>query len=509
MEALVYIIAAVVLLLLNAFFVLAEFAMVKMRPSRVDELIDAGNNLAKVVKYIQAHLDDYLSVCQVGITFASIGLGFVAEPAVVRFIEPVIAWSGLFTDDGHRWLTAHAIAFAIAYLMVSFLHILLGELVPKSIAIRATDIAATWTAYPLRFFRILFFAPYWVLNTSANAIMRLIGLPATGKAQEHSEDELRIILSRSHSGGMMSFRRLLFMENIFDFGELKVRDAMRPRALVRGLRAGAPWSENLGVVREARYSRFPLIDGPPEKAPLGIVHIKDLIVHHQEGEPQLARIARPFITTHEDAPLESVLTDMQRRRIHIAVVLDKQARWTGFLSMEDIIEEIIGTVEDEFAAEPPIYLGDVLTPARIVLDVPGETLAEAIHAVLRRVPVDELPLPIEVIEPALMERERLVSTYLGYGIAMPHARLPRLVKPALIFARSTVGIPVPGRDDGERVHLLFILLTPAGLPRIHQRLQARIAGILESDFVDSRLREAAEPHDIMEAIRTGEQTSLD
>lgn len=501
-----YLLCAVLLLVLNGFFVLAEFAAVKMRPSRVDTLVAQGDKRARLVKQIQSHLDEYLSVCQVGITFCSIGLGFVAEPAVVRLIEPALAWTGwLPTDPAQAWLTAHGIAFAISYLLVSFLHILIGELVPKSIAIRAAEASALWTAPVLRVFHVLFFVPLWVLNGSANAIMRLIGLARASEHDQHSEDELRIILSRSHSTGVMSFRRLLFMENVFDFGELKVRDAMRVRGNVKVLRADASWPENLATMRTARLSRYPLVD--PAGKPLGIVHVKDLALAADGPVPDVLALARAFVGTDEETSLEQLLTEMQRRRIHVALVTGKDGAWTGFISMEDIIEEIIGTVEDEFAADPPVYLGDVITPGRVLLNLEAESIQQAIQLAFRTVGPDELPLEPTVLSSAVADRERLVSTYLGNGIAMPHARLPGLARPFLMFARSPEGIPLPGRE--ERIHLLFILLTPAGQPRIHQRLQARIAGILDSDFVDNRLREAISVNEIIEAIRTGEQTALD
>jgi CBS domain containing-hemolysin-like protein len=501
-----YLCCAVLLLALNGFFVLAEFAAVKVRPSRVDTLVAQGNKRARLVKTIQTHLDEYLSVCQVGITFASIGLGFVAEPAIVRLIEPGLAWTGwLPTDPAHAWLTAHGIAFAISYLLVSFLHILVGELVPKSVAIRAAEASALWTAPLLRGFHFLFFVPLWILNGSANAVMRVIGLQRASEHEQHSEDELRIILSHSHTTGVMSFRRLLFMENVFDFGELKVRDAMRVRANVKTLSLAAPWPENLAVMRAAKYSRYPLLDAGGKA--LGVVHVKDLALRDEAGAPDLVRLARGFVGATEDASLEQLLAEMQRRRIHVALVTGKDGAWTGFISMEDIIEEIIGTVDDEFAAEPPVFLGDVITPGRVLLELEAESIELAIGSAFRSVKPDELPLEPAVLSAAVSDRERLVSTYLGYGIAMPHARLPGLARPFLMFARSPGGIPLPGRD--EKIHLLFILLTPAGQPRIHQRLQARIAGILDSDFVDSRLREATSVTEIIEAIRTGEQTALD
>lgn len=500
----IYLVLAAVLLLLNAFFVLAEFAAVKMRPSRVEALIAQGNRRAGRVKRVQAKLDDFLSVCQVGITFSSIGLGFVAKEGVVHLLEPLIAGTGLFPDESTvTWLTVHGVAFGIAYLIVSFLHILVGELVPKSIAIRVTEPAALWTAGPLIFFRWLFFLPLWGLTLSANACLALIGLGNTSHHDTHSEDELRIILARSHSAGVMSFRRLLFLENVFDLGELKVKDAMRPRGLVKVLHSSKPWSENLASIREARFTRYPLVDASGRA--LGIVHIKDLVMAAQD--PDLTKIARGFVGATEEASLEQLLTEMQRRRTHVALVTNRAGEWTGFITMEDIIEEIIGTIEDEFGADHGVSLADAMNVRLMSLDIEAESIVDAIGVILKAIPDDALPLDDAVIIKSLVEREAMVSTYLGNGVAMPHARLQGLMKPVVLFARSGEGVPVEGRED--KAHLFFILLTPAGQPRIHQRLQARIAGILDSDFVDLRLREVATPAEILDAVRTGEQTALD
>jgi CBS domain containing-hemolysin-like protein len=486
-----YLLLAVLLLLLNAFFVLAEFAAVKMRSTRVEQLVAEGNAKAKVVQHVQGRLDEYLSVCQVGITFASIGLGFVGEPAFARMI--VLA-TGLDTP------TAHKVAVSISYLLVSFLHILLGELVPKSLAIRRAEGSALWTAVPLRFFRVLFWVPLVLLNGSANLILKLLGIPRSGGEDDHSEDELRIILAKSQRTGLMSFRRLLFLENIFDLGDIRVRDAMRLRDAVKVLRLGQPWEENLKVIRESRYSRFPLMDGGD--FPVGIVHVKDLF--YAGSEPDLRKIARPYLTTTEDAPLETLLGDLQRHRGHLAMVKNAEGRWTGFLSLEDIIEEIIGTIEDEFEVEPKIHLSDALSASRTVLGLEASSVEELIGQAFGRVPASELPLPVEKVVRAVLERERAMSTYLGRGLAIPHARLEGIERPILVFARSESGVPIPGRD--EKAHLAFILLTPSGSPRIQARLLARICALIDSEYVADQLRKAETPLAVVEAIRAAEPT---
>jgi CBS domain containing-hemolysin-like protein len=498
---------AILLLLLNGFFVLAEFAAVKMRPSRVEELIDDGVRGAGSVQHVQHHLDEYLSVCQLGITFASIGLGFVAEPAIVRMILPILEWTGLFDTDSHgQWFTAHGIAFSISYLLVSFLHILVGELVPKSIAIRMTDRASLWTAAPLAIFRWIFYVPLKLLNASANALLKWMGLRDVGLESPHSEDELRILLSQSQTQGMMSFRRLLFLENVFDLGELRVKDAMRPRSQVRCLSVNQPWSENAQIVRKFRFSRYPLIDQAAED-PIGVLHLKDIFLADAD-EPDLRRYRRPILTVQEGAMLESLLSDMQRRRVHAAIVRDATGRWTGFLTLEDVIEEIIGTIRDEFEDEEVVHLADVLTEDRIQLGIEADSTVEAVRRAVERMKPESLPISKAQIVRAIEERERVVETYLGNGLGMPHARVPGITKPVVLFIRSEQGIPYRGTH--ERSHLLTVLLTPAGQPRVHQRLQAVVATIMdESEFIPDRLRSAESPAEILEILKTGEQAALD
>ncbi len=503
----IFLAIAVALLLLNAFFVLAEFAAVKMRPSRIEELIDSKVRGANAVKDVQDGLDDYLSVCQLGITFASIGLGFVAEPAVVRLIEPIVLWSGLLADSAQAaWLTSHGIAFTISYALVSYLHILVGELVPKTIAIRLTDKASLFTAPLLKFFFILFFVPLRALTASANLVLRLFGIPLLAHGAVHSEEELRILLNKGQTEGMMTFRRLLFLENVFDLGELRVKDAMRPRSQVRALDANKSWHENLQTIRRYRFTRYPLIADDPEN-PIGLVHLKDAFMADDDAG-DLKKISRPFIVTLENVMLESLLAEMQKRRIHAALVKDARGTWTGFLTLEDAIEEIIGTIRDEFEDEDQIHLADALTEARVQLGIEATSTVDAIREAVSRMPDDALPVSRDAIVRGVEERERIVETYLGKQFGMPHARITGLTKPVILVLRSLHGITY--RNTSETADLLIVLLTPAGQPRTHQRLQAIIATIMdESEFIPQRLRTAEKPSEIIEILLTGEQATLD
>jgi CBS domain containing-hemolysin-like protein len=502
-----YLLLACLLVMLNGFFVLAEFAAVKMRPSRIKEWLDAKRPGATSVQHVHDHLDEFLSVCQVGITFASIGLGFVGEPAIVHLIEPWLHRSGLFPEDSRlSWISTHSLAFTISYLLVSFLHILIGELVPKSIAIRLTEQASLWTAKPLQFFRILFYLPLRILNGSANFILRWLGLQGISHRDTHSEDEIRILLNQSQSDGMMTFRRLLFLENVFDLGELRVRDAMRPRSQVQCMTSSKSWEENLDLAKRYRFSRYPLLEDPASD-PKSLIHLKDMLLSDGSSH-QLRDLARPIIRIDEHALLESLLAEMQKKRIHAALVHDQHGHWTGFLTLEDAIEEIIGTIRDEFEEEEAISLSETLIEDRVKLGIEADSTSEAVAQAMQLMKADSLPVPAERILQAISERERMVESYLGRHLGMPHARLSGLSKPIVMVLRSEKGIPY--RATTERANLLFVLLSPAGQPRIHQRLQAIIATLLdESDYIPERLRTASSPSEIIDILRTGEQATLD
>ena len=502
-----YLLLAILLILVNGFFVLAEFAAVKMRPSRLRELMDDGVRGAAAAKHVQDKLDEYLSVCQVGITFTSIGLGFVAEPAIVVLIEPLLKRLGLFPEKSDlTFLTTHAIASAIGLLLASYLHTLIGELIPKSMAIRRTDRSSLLTAAPLRVVRTLFIIPLWVLNGSANVLLRLMGLSTSKHHETHSEDELRILLNQAQSTGTMTFRRLLFLENVFDLGELVVRDAMRPRSQVRCMSAQNSWEENLQIARRYRFSRYPLLDHDGAN-PIGSVHLKDVLFAGEQID-DLKPLLRPLLTVNETALLESVLAEMQKKRIHAAIVKDAKGVWTGYLTLEDVIEEIVGTIRDEFEDEEPIQLSDSLLEDRVHLHIEAESTIEAVRIALSRMKRESLPIAADQIIRGVEERERLIETYLGRHLGMPHARLPGLQKAIVLVIRSEKGIPYRGTT--ERAHLLFVLLTPTGQPRVHQRLQAIIATLLdESEFIPERLRTANTPTEVLDILRTGEQATLD
>lgn len=501
----VYLLLALLLILLNAFFVLAEFAAVKARSTQMDVLAANGNKRAKRMQHIQTHIDKYLSVCQIGITFASIGLGFVGEPSLAKLIKPFVlmAGAGLATD-----ITAHGIAIALAYLIISFLHIVIGEQVPKLVAIRKTEKTALLIAYPLQMFYYIFLVPLWFLNSTVNAILWMLRIPAPKGHEEHSEDEIRLILGQSLTSGMMSFRRLLYIENVLDMGTLTIFNAMRIKEKICTLNTRMTRSEIDAVVAKYRYSRYPLIGNDPEK-PLGFVHIKDFYLAECSGKPvdDLLKFVRPCLKVSQDGALEHTLSEMQKKGNHMGFVYDNEGKWTGIVTLEDLIEEVVGTIEEEYPLEQPVRLTSVLTPAKVLLDVEGSTIIAATRSALSRLDASLLPLSVDEIMRYIVERERSGSSYVGRRLAIPHARLKSISNPTVVVARLKRPIHAPTSASEEKINYLFILLTPSNAPRLHQILLAHIAAIFESDFLDERMDVAKTPQELFSAIGTVEQTT--
>lgn len=497
-----FLLLAFILILLNAFFVLAEFASVKIRPTQIDPLVAQGHRGAKRVRKIIDHLDEYLSVCQVGITLTSIGLGFVGEPAFAALFHPLFEGLGHWSEP-----VTEAVSVGAGFVLVSYLHIVVGELIPKTVAIRITEKAVFWIALPITWFRWLFLGPIWVLNSTVNLLLKPFRLSAPTSHSLVTDGEFRAILDQSETGGMMSFRRLLYMENVLDLGALTVRNAMQVKAKVQVLRVGMTWEAVHALVDRFRYSRYPLVSSGGHE-PLGVVHVKDLYAAYREnpGVCNLEALAKPGLAAADHEPLEALLGHMQRTGVHMALVRDQAGRWTGMVTLEDVLEEVVGTIEEEYPVEPPVTIAEFLKPNHVLLDVDGETLEEVLKAALAKVPQGELPADRSVILTRILERERQAPSALSHHLAIPHGRIEGLGRPLVLVARPRTPLPVVGRTEPTRI--LFILVTPVESPRIHQVLLSHVAGLYESDFLEDRLYEAEDPVELHNVICTAEQTIL-
>lgn len=332
------------LVFLNGFFVAAEFSLVKVRQTRLAQLVSEGNHKsARYAQKVTQQLDAYLSACQLGITLASLGLGWVGEPAIAHYVEPMMAFFHL------PLYLEGPISLAIAFAIITFLHIVLGELAPKSLAIQKAEATSLWTAGPLMFFYKISYPLIWLLNGAANLFIRRLGIePASENESAHTEEEIRLLVTQSHKSGHIDQTELALVDNVFEFSERLAREIMIPRIDMICLYDDNTFDENLEIMRDSRHSRFPVAHEDKDRL-IGFVHTSDFYLSAlTTGKAELKDFLRPLLTVPESMEISHVLRLMQKRRSQLAIVIDEYGGTAGILTMEDILEEIVGDIKDEF-----------------------------------------------------------------------------------------------------------------------------------------------------------------
>ncbi len=337
--------AAVLLLVLaNAFFVGAEFAFVGARRTRLDEMARAGSRGAAGAKKVTRQLDRYISACQLGITLASLALGWIGEPALAHLIEGGFG----FLPSPMDVIATHSVAVVIAFTIITILHIVLGELVPKTLALLYPEKVSEWLAIPMIGFTLVMAWPIAVLNGTANGILRLAGIRGSStKERLHSPEEIRMLVEQSGEGGRMDESDARLLEGVFEFSEKSAEEVMTPRTQIVAIEAAATVETAADVVAEARRSRYP-VSGDSLDDIVGVVHAKDILtsVRRSPGSPVRSIMRAPLFVpgTRE---VEDVLADMKRLKVHLALVLDEYGGTAGLVTMEDLLEEIVGEIYDE------------------------------------------------------------------------------------------------------------------------------------------------------------------
>ncbi len=335
------------LVLLNGFFVAAEFAIVKVRISQIEMLVRTGNRFATTTKHIIEHLDSYLSATQVGITLASLGLGWVGEPVIAEIIAAGMSAVGIQISIA----LTHQIAFTVAFILISAFHIILGELAPKSIAIQYSETVALVVALPLRGFYILFKPFIWSLNRLSIALLKMVGLKISREGELHSADELRYLLEESSKVGVLESDEHELLENVFEFRETTANQIMVPRRKIVGLEMSMPGNLIIEKVMEEGYSRMPVYRESIDNI-IGVVYAKDLVTMMNHRDLILLQdILRPAFFVQETEKISKLMRDMQKRRAHMAIVLDEFGGTGGIVTFEDIMEELVGEIQDEYDDE--------------------------------------------------------------------------------------------------------------------------------------------------------------
>ncbi|MBI2944993.1 MAG: HlyC/CorC family transporter [Candidatus Wallbacteria bacterium] len=336
---------ALALVLVNGFFVAAEFAFVKVRGSKVEEMLRAGTRGARSVRDVLGRLNDYLSAVQLGITLASLALGWLGEPAFAALVEPVFSSLGWLSKPA-----AHSFALGTAFLIITLLHIVVGELVPKTLAIERPELCALATAKPLMWFNRVSYPAIWLLNTTSLAILKVFGIRATsGEDVAHSEAELRFLLAESARSGILSTGEKDLLDKVFRFSDRTARQIVVPAADVVHLSLARGLEENLHKAKSEGYTRYPLCEDGLDSI-LGMIHIRDLLSSEQElkHSRDLMKLRRDILVVPETVSAHRLLNLFRRKKVHMAIVVDEFGVTVGMLTLEDVLEELVGEIQDEF-----------------------------------------------------------------------------------------------------------------------------------------------------------------
>ncbi|KKB44993.1 Magnesium and cobalt efflux protein CorC [Bacillus thermotolerans] len=335
------------LIALTAFFVATEFAIVKVRMSRINQLVAEGRSGAASAQRVVSHLDEYLSACQLGITVTALGLGWLGEPTVEKLLHPLFAQLELNES------MTHVLSFGIAFALVTFLHVVVGELAPKTVAIQKAEAVTLMFSPPIIWFYRIMYPFIWILNGSARVLVGIFGLkPASEHEVAHSEEELRILLSESYQSGEINQNELKYVNNIFEFDERIAREIMVPRTEITTLSMDDSFADVASIVKEKNYTRYPVI-GEDKDHVIGFVNMKEvltaqLLYEGKAGAWNIKTFVNPIIHVIETIPIHDLLVKMQKERIHIAILMDEYGGTSGLVTVEDILEEIVGEIRDEF-----------------------------------------------------------------------------------------------------------------------------------------------------------------
>ncbi|WLR52165.1 hemolysin family protein [Bacillus tianshenii] len=364
------------LIALTAFFVASEFAIVKVRSTKIEEMAADGNKTAQAAKKVIGNLDGYLSACQLGITITSLGLGWLGEPTVEKLLHPV------FESFELNPSVVSVLSFAIAFFVITFLHVVVGELAPKTIAIQQAEKLTLLIAKPMIFFHKVMYPFIWLLNGSARVITSMLGFKTASEHEvAHSEEELRIILSESYKSGEINQAEYKFVDKIFEFDNRIAKEIMVPRTEIIAVDEEDSLQANVNLMLQEKYTRFPVMNGDKDHI-TGVVNLKeilsDLVSEDGIEQKKITQYTRPVIQVIESIPIHDLLVKMQKERTHMAILIDEYGGTAGLVTVEDILEEIVGEIRDEFDIDEKPYI-ERIDEQTIIVD--GKTLIDDVNKV--------------------------------------------------------------------------------------------------------------------------------
>ncbi len=373
---------ALFLVLANAFFVAAEFALVGARRTRIEAMAEAGNTRARLARNAISHLDHYISGTQLGITLASLGLGWVGENTLATIIIQV------FDGLPPPWdaIATHTIAGVLAFAIITFLHIVLGELAPKSLALLFPEATSLWTAGPLIGFSKVLSPFIAALNGTANLLLRLVGLRAPTEVERvHRPEEIEMLVTQMYEQGALAEEPVEMIRGVFDLSETTAVEVMTPRTEIVAVPVDASVDQAAEVILEAGHSRIPVYDGSLDRI-VGVILAREVWRAQRDGQQSIAELIRPLPYVPDSKDIEGLLREMQEQRVHMAVVVDEFGGTAGIVTLEDLVEEIVGDIRDEYEVEPPaieeVETGEILVNGSVTIFDLNERYALAL-------PVDE------------------------------------------------------------------------------------------------------------------------
>ena len=505
MLTLLFLIVALLIISLNAFFVLGEFALVKVRHTRLQEL--AKNNTYKEKLMLKAHenIDEYLSAIQIAITMTSLALGWVGEPSIGKMLSWLLPNIAPMLPPSVLYL----ISFTLAFLIITSLHVIYGEQVPKFIAIKYPEQVLRYIIVPLHYFYIVtdFFRK--ILVKVAYKSLTLVGINPHHEEAPLSQTELRMMFSKSQEGGKFSLRRLMMFENLFDFEQVKVKEIMTPRSKISALKKSNTWAQNLEIINKRKFSRYPLctetIDDAKEYVLIKEMSLESL--SEKSLQPIEERFTYKLLTLDEHTPVEAALREFQTNRNHQALIKNAKEEVIGLLTLEDVLEELVGEIRDEYEKPNALLISNFLVHTACVLGLKATTKEDAFDEMLNALYKEKPTFAKDQAKDFILKREQIMSCAFEKGVAFPHARVASLTKPLVTVGTSKKGVFFDNKNPNVR--LIFLILTPFKEPAFQLKILAELAAVSSTKIVKDRLIASKTPVEVGEIFLAFENTVPD
>lgn len=505
-STLIFLIVAVIIILLNAFFVFAEFSLVKVRRTRLIELAKSGTYKSKLALSAHEQIDNYLSSIQIAITMTSLALGWVGEPSVGRMLNYLLPWAVPFIPAA----VLHTISFVLSFLIITSFHVVFGEQVPKLFSIKFPEKTLNFVIIPLHGFYIITRLFRQILVSVAYKTLELFNINPHEEEAPISQEELRMMFAKSQEGGKFSLRRLMMFENLFDFERVLVKEIMTPREKISALRKTNTWADNLTIIKDRKFSRYPLyqdtIDDSSEYVLIKEMSLDALSQH--DDQPIEEKYTYHMINLDEKTPVETALREFQSSRAHQALIRNQEGKVVGLLTLEDVLEELVGEIRDEYEKPNTIRLSRFFMPSATIINLKSSDKFAAFDEILDNVYKERPIFSKEQASEFIKNREKLMSCALTKGVAFPHARVPTLDTSMVAIGISRKGINF-GPDCGGPVKLIFLILTPFKEPATQLKLLAELAAISSNKMVKERILKAKSAAEIAEIILAFENTVPD